>query len=121
MKNLILIMAVMLFAGCATSEQLAKNLNSKSLSGDGTYVKTVIGIDTETKVPSIETRVISGNFIDVKSGENFFDFSVKQSSSVFNAEAKTVLIRATIQTKDKQDLHNSIKHITGAFKEIYAK
>lgn len=106
--------------GCATSEQLAKNLGNKSLTGDGTYVKSVIGIDTETKTPSIETKVISGSFNDIKAGENFFDFSVKQSSSVFNAEAKTVLIRATIQTKKNSDLHESIKEISAAFKEIYS-
>lgn len=117
MKKIILfLMMLVLVSGCATSEQLAKNLGNKSLTGDGTYVKSVIGIDTETKTPSIETRVISGNFNDIKAGENFFDFSFKKSASVFNAEAETVLIRATIQSKDNKDLHNSIEKITEAFK-----
>ena len=114
-------MMLVLVSGCATSEQLAKNLGDKSLTGDGTYVKSVIGIDTETKIPSIETRVISGNFNDIKAGENFFDFSFKKSASVFNAEAETVLIRATIQSKDNKDLHNSIEKITDAFKQVYKK
>lgn len=121
MKVLVIVLVTLILAGCKTSEQLAKNLSDKSLSGDGTYVKTVIGIDTETKIPTIETKVISGNFNDVKSGENYFDFSVKKSSSIFNAEAKTVLIRATLQAKKDTDFNNTIKGITDTFKAIYTK
>ena len=111
----------LLFTGCTTSEQLAKNLNGKSIIGDGTYVKSTIGIDTETKIPTIETRVISGNFADVKANQNIFDLSVKRSSSVFNAQAKTVLIRATLQTKNGTDIQNSVKSIADTLKEIYSK
>ena len=111
----------LLFTGCATSEQLAKNLNGKSIIGDGTYVKSTIGIDTETKIPTIETRVVSGTFSDIKANQNFFDLSVKKSSSVFNAQAKTVLIRATLQTKNGADIQNSVKSIADTLKEIYSK
>ena len=121
MKLFFLAVFCLFLCGCSTTEQLAKNLNSKSIIGDGTYVKSTIGIDTETKIPTIETRVVSGTFSDIKANQNFFDLSVKKSSSVFNAQAKTVLIRATLQTKNTADIQNSVKSIAETLKEIYSK
>ena len=37
------------------------------------------------------------------------------------AQAKTVLIRATLQTKNTADIQNSVKNIADALKEIYSK
>ena len=42
---------LLLLCGCATSEQLAKNLNSKNVQGNGLITDNRIGIDPETLSP----------------------------------------------------------------------
>lgn len=73
MKLLSFMLITLIISGCTTSEQLAKNLNTKNISGSGFVTKTKIGIDTDTMTPTIDTLFVSGNFKTVKANTNFID------------------------------------------------
>lgn len=113
MKLLILILTAIMLTGCATSEQLAKNLNSKNISGTGFLSKSKIGIDTDTMTPTIDTLFVSGNFKTIKANTNFIDIVEEESSSIFNAEAKTSKKQITITLNNNVDVKTIL--------EIFAK
>ena len=102
-------MMLVLVSGCATSEQLAKNLGSKDVSGSGFVTKTKIGIDTDTMTPTIDTLFVSGNFKTIKANTNFIDLIQEQSASVFNAQAITTKKHLTVTLSDKQDVAEVLK------------
>ena len=111
MKNCLFVLIMLLLAGCSTSEQLAKNLNGKDISGSGFFTKSKIGLDTDTMTPAIDTLFVSGNFKTVKAGTNFIDIIQEKSASVFNAEAETIKKHITISCSEKSDFQEVIKLI----------
>lgn len=90
--------------GCKTSEQLAKNLNTKNISGSGFVTKSKIGMDMETMTPTIDTLFVSGNFKTVKASTNFIDLIQEETASVFNASAKTTKKHLTVTLDGKADV-----------------
>lgn len=111
MKIFICFITCLILSGCATSEQLAKNLSSKDISGSGFVTKSKIGMDLDTMTPTIDSLFVSGNFKTVKANTNFIDLIEQESSSVFNAEAKTVKKHLTITLSDKNDVAKTLETI----------
>ena len=104
MKILTLCFFTLCLFGCKTSEQLAKNLNTKNISGSGFVTKSKIGMDLETMTPTIDTLFVSGNFKTVKASTNFIDLIEEETASVFNASAKTTKKHLTVTLDDKADV-----------------
>lgn len=112
------ILAAVLFAGCATSEQIAKNLNTKNVNGSGLITDNRIGIDTETKTPVLKSVVISGDFQTIRSDGNYINFKQEESGAWYNAQNKTKKIQLTITTRDKADLAEVLKYAVGVIEKI---
>ena len=90
MKTLLLFSAAMLLvAGCGTSQTLAKGVSEKSLSGSGTVAIQRVGIDDETKTPVLKSTVITGDYASARDGEYAFQYRRKKSPSIFNKDAIT--------------------------------
>lgn len=98
MKSIVIAGLILSLTGCTTSEQLAKNLSEKSVSGSGLIADNRIGVD-ENKIPTLKSVFISGDFKTIKADSNFIDYSEEISGSIFNAENKTKKTRLTITTK----------------------
>lgn len=112
------IFAAVLFAGCATSEQIARNLNVKNVNGSGLITDNRIGIDTETKTPVLKSVVISGDFQTIRSDGNYINFKQEESGAWYNAQNKTKKIQLTITTRDKADLAEVLKYAVGVIEKI---
>ena len=64
MKSIVIAGLILSLTGCTTSEQLAKNLSEKSVSGSGLIADNRIGVD-ENKIPTLKSVFISGELIQI--------------------------------------------------------
>lgn len=89
MKYLFILPVILFLASCATTERLAEGIAVKNVSGNGTFAKSAIGLNTETKIPEISTVFVSGDYSSAKSGTNSVTYREEISASTFNAKAVT--------------------------------
>ena len=82
-------LAAAMLCSCATAEKLAEGISVKDISGNGTFAKSAIGLNTETKVPEISTIFVSGDYSSARSGSNSVTYREEISASTFNAKAIT--------------------------------
>ena len=82
-------LAAAMLCSCATAEKIAEGIAVKDISGNGTFVKSAIGLNTETKVPEISTIFVSGDYSSARSGSNSVTYREEISASTFNAKAIT--------------------------------
>lgn len=108
---------LLLLCGCATSEQLAKNLNSKNVQGNGLITDNRIGLDPETLSPVLKSVVVSGDFQTIKSDGNYFNFKREESSAWYNAENKTKKLQLTITASSEADFKEILKNALSALQK----
>lgn len=111
------VVLLLLLCGCATSEQLAKNLNSKNVQGNGLITDNRIGLDPETLSPVLKSVVISGDFQTIKSDGNYFNFKQEESSAWYNAENKTKKLQLTITASSEADFKEILKNVLSALQK----
>lgn len=111
------IIALLLLCGCATS-QLAKNLNSKNVQGNGLITDNRIGLDPETLSPVLKSVVISGDFQTIKSDGNYLNFKREESSAWYNAENKTKKLQLTITASSEADFKDVLKTVLETVKTV---
>ena len=78
---------LVLLTACTATEKWAEGLAVKNVSGNGTFFKSNIGIDPDSKIPSITTTVVNGDLATSKAGSNSVTFREKFSGSIWNAKA----------------------------------
>ena len=111
------LIALLLLCGCATSEQLARNLNAKNVQGNGLITDNRIGIDSETLSPVLKSVVISGDFQTIKSDGNYLNFKREESSAWYNAENKTKKLQLTITASSETDFKDVLKTVLSALQK----
>lgn len=79
--------AIFGLTACAATEKWAEGISVKNVSGNGTFFKSNIGIDPDSKIPSATTTVVSGDIATSKAGSNSVTFREKYSGSIWNAKA----------------------------------
>ncbi len=89
--NLFILAAVLVFilTGCATTEKIAEGIAVKNISGDGTFFKTSIGVNAETKIPELSTTYVNGDYSSAKSGTNSILYRSESTGSLWNAKVVT--------------------------------
>lgn len=115
MKNIIFILvgifAMTVFASCTALDNMTKGIPEKNLSGNGTVIKSVVGIDPDTKIPGLNTTFISGDFSSTKSGTNSISYRSEESSSIWNAKSVTKKQFVSITLNDNGNVAEAIKSI----------
>lgn len=112
------LIVLLLLCGCAASEQLAKNLNSKNVQGNGLITDNRIGIDPETLSPVLKSVVISGDFQTIRTDGNYLNFKQEESSAWYNSENKTKKIQLTITANQNTSLADLLKYLTGVMDKL---
>jgi hypothetical protein len=115
---LILIVITGLMTGCATSEEVAKSLGGKNVSGSGLITDNRIGIDPETKTPVLKSVVISGDLQTIKSDSNYINYKNETSGAWYNASNKTTKQTLTITTNNKSSLAEVLKYAIGVIDKL---
>ena len=114
MKTHIIIAGILIATGltaCNSLDKIAEGIANKNLSGNGTFVTSHIGLDTENKIPEIKTTFISGDMASVLAGTNAVSFREESSSSIWNAESVTRKRFLSITLTDTSDVSAVIQTI----------
>ncbi len=125
MMKAIAVLAVAVFgvllAGCATSEKIAESLAGKNVAGSGFISVQNAGIDPETKIPSLKSTVISGDFQTIKADSNYFNYRNEESGAWYNAENRTRRQSLTISANGDADMGDILcyaLHFIGKLPEL---
>ena len=100
-----------LLCGCATGEQLAKNLEAKSIVGDGFVAVSKISVsDPESGdiSPMIKTVIVSGKMQTILKDANLLTYSRNSSASVFNASSVTTQEQLTISLPSSGNMAETV-------------
>lgn len=109
--NFILCLIISLVvAGCATSEQLAKNLENKHVAGDGLVIKTKIGLDTVNQTPEVDMLFINGSFQSIPAGKNYLKYTNTKYSAWYNKDNQTQIRNLVITANDNSEFQEVLKY-----------
>lgn len=101
-----------MLCGCSTGEQLAKNLEAKSIVGDGFVAVSKISVsDPESGdiSPMIKTVIVSGKMQTILKDANLLTYSRNSSASVFNASSVTTQEQLTISLPPGNDMAATVQ------------
>ena len=109
--------ACMMLAACTTTERLAEGIAVKNVSGNGTFVKSAVGLNTETKIPEISTIFVSGDYSSAKSGTNSVTYREESNASIWNAKSITKKRFLSITLVDEGKVEKAIKAVADVLHE----
>ena len=109
--------ACAMLAACTTTERLAEGIAVKNLSGNGTFVKSAVGLNTETKIPEISTIFVSGDYSSAKSGTNSVTYREESNASIWNAKSITKKRFLSITLVDEGKVEKAIKAVADVLHE----
>lgn len=108
------LMFVFALTGCA-SEQFAKNLQGKSIVGDGFVTLSKISVsdpETGSITPEIKTLIVSGKMQTILKDSNLLTYNRNSSSSVFNASCVTTSEQLTISLPKGGDMASTLEQLS---------
>ena len=114
MKHTIFILAALVFllTGCSTTEKLAEGISTKNVTGNGTFIKTNVGIDPDSKIPGIYTTFVSGDYASAKSGTNSILYRSESTGSIWNAKSLTKKQFVSITLVDEGNVGDVIRAVS---------
>ena len=110
-------LVVLSLTGCA-SEQIAKNLEGKTVIGDGFVAVSKISVtdpENGSITPEIKTVIVSGKMQTILKNSNLLTYSRTSSSSVFNASSVTTSENLTISLPPGGDMEKTVKALDEIF------
>ena len=113
-------LAVAMLTGCATTEKLADGIAVKNISGNGTFIKSAVGLNTETKIPEISTTFVSGDYSSARSGSNSVTYREEVAASTWNAKAVTRKRFLSITLSDSGSVDEAIRAVSDVLKSVPA-
>lgn len=113
MKKLIVFLPLAaMLAGCSTTERIAEGIATKNVTGNGTFIKTNVGIDPDSKIPGIYTTFVSGDYASAKSGTNSILYRSESTGSVWNAKSLTKKQFVSITLVDDGNVGDVIRAVS---------
>lgn len=109
--------ACAMLAACTTTERLADGIAVKNVSGNGTFVKSAVGLNMETKIPEISTIFVSGDYSSAKSGTNSVTYREESNASIWNAKSITKKRFLSITLVDEGKVEKAIKAVADVLHE----
>ena len=98
--------------GCSTTERIAEGIATKNVTGNGTFIKTNVGIDPDSKSPGIYTTFVSGDYASAKSGTNSILYRSESTGSVWNAKSLTKKQFVSITLVDDGNVGDVIRAVS---------
>lgn len=109
---------VFLLTACSRIDKIAEDIAAKNLSGNGTFISNRIGVDTESRIPGLETTFISGDMASVRAGTNAVSYREESSSSIWNAESITKKRFLSITLTDQGNIPQAIQAISEVLQNV---
>lgn len=109
----------MMMAGCATPEQLAKNLGQKHLDGNGLvsiHKVTIADPETGSYTPEIFSLLVTGRFTNILKDSNLLKYDKVSSPAWYNASNVTTTETLILSVKDTANLADTLKQLNEVMK-----
>ena len=120
MKRIIIATAAALvLTGCGTTERIAEGIATKNVTGNGTFVKSVVGIDPDSKIPGIHTTFVSGDYASAKSGTNSILYRSESTGSIWNAKVLTKKQFVSITLVDDGNVGDVIRAVSDVLRAAH--
>jgi hypothetical protein len=113
-------LAVAMLTGCAATEKWAEGIATKNISGNGTFVKSSIGIDPDSRIPGVHTTFVSGDLATAKSGSNSVTYREEVAASTWNANAITRKRFLAITLTDSGRVDDAIRAVSDVLRSVPA-
>lgn len=104
--------------GCATAETIAEGVSMKDISGNGTFMKSAVGLNTETKIPEVSTIFVSGDYSSARSGSNSVTYREEVAASIWNAKSITRKRFLAITLTDDGHVDDAIRAVSDVLKSV---
>jgi hypothetical protein len=92
----------------------------KDISGNGTFMKSAVGLNTETKIPEVSTIFVSGDYSSARSGSNSVTYREEVAASTWNAKAITRKRFLAITLTDDGSVADAIRAVSDVLKSVPA-
>lgn len=115
MKYFLLVCAscALFCSGCNATGQLAKNLEAKSIIGEGFVSLSRISVtNPETGLPEIKTLIVSGKMQTILKDANLLSYSRNRSASVFNASSVAESEQLTISLPPEKNMADILAQLS---------
>ena len=120
MKRIITaIAASLVLTGCSSMDRIAEGIATKNVTGNGTFVKSVVGIDPDSKIPGIHTTFVSGDYASAKSGTNSILYRSESTGSIWNAKVLTKKQFVSITLVDSGDVGDVIRAVSDVLRATH--
>ena len=107
-----------LLTGCATTEKLAEGIATKNINGNGTFFKSSVGINAETKTPEISSIIVNGDYSSAKSGTNSILYRSERTGSIWNASVTTEKMFVSITLENGSNVGDVIRAVSDVLKSV---
>ena len=102
MKLFLMMLAVgLVLTGCTALNSVADGISGKSISGSGTVVKNVVGLDTQTQTPELSSLVVVGDYTSIANGDEILRYEVLEDASIFNSNSKSKTVKLFFASSDQ--------------------
>jgi len=119
-KIFIMALGVAILTGCSTTEKLAEGIATKNINGNGTFFKSSVGINAETKTPEISSVIVNGDYSSAKSGTNSILYRSESTGSIWNAKVATRKQFVSITLVDTGDVGDVIRAVSDVLRAAAA-
>lgn len=112
------VVGLAMLTGCATAEKIAEGVSMKDISGNGTFMKSAVGLNTETKIPEVSTVFVSGDYSSARSGSNSVTYREEVAASIWNAKSITRKRFLAITLTDEGSVPDAIKAVSDVLRSV---
>ena len=102
-------------SGCKATETIAAGVAAKTISADGMFTYSRVGLDEKTQTPELLSIFVWGDYTSVVPGDEIFRYEEVEDASVFNADAKTKKKKVFFATGDKERMDKVIEKMGGKY------
>ncbi len=117
MKLFLMMMAFgVVLTGCTALNTVADGIAGKSISGSGTVVKNVVGLDTQTQTPELSSLVVVGDYTSIANGDEILRYEVLEDASIFNSNSKSKTVKLFFASSDKTRMDAALTKVADNIK-----
>lgn len=119
LASILAVLAIVMLTGCATQEQLAKNLGQKHLDGNGLvsiHKVTIADPETGSYTPEIFSLLVTGRFTNILKDANLLKYDKVSSPAWYNSSNVTTTETLILSVKDTANLADTLKQLNEVMK-----
>lgn len=104
--------SALMLCGCTATETIAEGIAEKTVSANGTFAYSRVGLDEKTQTPEMLTIFVWGDYTSVVPGDEVFRLEETEDASIFNSNSISKKKKIFFATGDKERMDKVIEALT---------